>query len=132
MPTWSSITACPFASCRFASCPLASCPLASCPLAHVPLARVALRPLASCPLPRMHGPGCALAHRPRGPCLPLSWRSRALDAALDHELAQLGDGAGGIEPLGACLSAIEDRVAAVKPERVLEVVQALAGCFIAD
>src|SRR3989304_5773369 len=52
------------------------------------------------------------------------------DAPLDHELLELRDGFGRAQPLRAGFDAIEDRMAAVEPERVLEIVEALAGRLV--
>src|SRR5262245_45966904 len=54
-----------------------------------------------------------------------------LHLPLDHRLLDLGDRLGGVEVLGARLGAVEDRVTAVETERVLEVVEALAGRLVA-
>src|SRR5262249_41982318 len=53
----------------------------------------------------------------------LSCRS---NRALDHHLLDLGDGLRRVQALRAGLGAIHDGVAAVEPERVLELVEALA------
>src|ERR1700704_4873586 len=50
---------------------------------------------------------------------------------LDHHLLDLGDGLGRVEALGAGLGAIHDGVAAVEPERVLELVEPLALGLVA-
>src|SRR3954452_5513685 len=50
---------------------------------------------------------------------------------LDEQLLGLGDRLGGVEALGADVGAVHDRVAAVEAERVLELVEALAGIFVA-
>src|SRR4029453_17447953 len=62
--------------------------------------------------------------------LPSVWAG-ASDAALDHQLLDLGDGLGGIEALRASLGAVQDGVAAIQAERVFQVVQALAGRLVA-
>src|SRR5580700_8294853 len=49
----------------------------------------------------------------------------------DHQLLDLGDGLGRVEALGTGLGAIHDGVAAIEPERVLEIVKALAGRLVA-
>src|SRR5258705_13539288 len=69
------------------------------------------RPL---PPPPQAGEGEASLHLPR-----------------DHHLLDLGDRLGGIEALRAGLGAVHDGVAAVEPERILEVVEALAGRLVA-
>src|SRR3954469_15300148 len=56
---------------------------------------------------------------------------RALHLPLDHHALDLGDGLGGVETLGAGLGAIHDGMAAVEPERVLEIVEAMPGRLIA-
>src|SRR5262245_14170040 len=53
------------------------------------------------------------------------------DAALDHQLLEFGDGLGRIEALGTRLRTIEDGVAAVEAERVLEIVETLARRLVA-
>src|SRR6516165_2157245 len=50
---------------------------------------------------------------------------------LDHHPLDLGDGLGGVEALRAGLGAVHDGVAAIEPERVLELVEPLAGCLVA-
>jgi len=50
---------------------------------------------------------------------------------LDHQALDVGDGLGRVEMLGAGLGAVHDGVAAVEPERVLEVVEPLAGRLVA-
>ena len=50
---------------------------------------------------------------------------------LDHHALDLGDGLGGVEALRAGLGAVHDGVAAVEPERVLEIVEPLAGRLVA-
>src|ERR1700681_2006293 len=54
-----------------------------------------------------------------------------LHLPLDHHQLEFGDGLGGIEALRAGLGAVQDGVAAIKPERILEIVEPLAGGFIA-
>src|ERR1700745_2010322 len=49
----------------------------------------------------------------------------------DQLQLELGDRLGGIETLRTGLGAIHDGVAAVEPERVLEIVEALAGGLVA-
>src|SRR5690348_13534916 len=57
------------------------------------------------------------------------------EAALGHpvrdELLRLGDRLRGIETLRANVGAVHDRVTAVEPVRVLELVEAFAGRFVA-
>src|SRR5215212_227796 len=48
-----------------------------------------------------------------------------------HGLLDLGDGLRGVKVLGAGLGAVEDGVAAVEPERIFEVVEPVAGRFVA-
>src|SRR5712672_3175090 len=49
----------------------------------------------------------------------------------DHHLLDLGDGLRRIEALGAGLGAIHDGVAAIEPERILELVEPLARGLVA-
>src|SRR6476646_632519 len=56
---------------------------------------------------------------------------RALHLPLDHHALDLGDGLGGVEALGAGLGAIHDGMAAVEPERILEIIEAVTGRLIA-
>src|ERR1700722_1733561 len=51
-------------------------------------------------------------------------------AAMSHQLLDFGDGLGGIEILGARFRAVHDGMAAVQTERILEVIEALAGRLI--
>src|ERR1700694_5455991 len=55
----------------------------------------------------------------------------ASDLALDHLQLEFGDGLGRIEALRAGLGAVQDGVATIEPERILEIVEPLAGGFIA-
>lgn len=55
----------------------------------------------------------------------------ALVFALDHFEFQVGDGFGGGEAFGAGLGAIHNRVATIKTERVFQIIEALAGGFVA-
>src|SRR5271165_2782006 len=48
-----------------------------------------------------------------------------------HHAFDLGNGLGRIEMLRTCLRAIHDGVTAVETEGVFEIIEALAGCFIA-
>src|SRR5262245_15658269 len=50
---------------------------------------------------------------------------------LDHHALDLGDGLGRVEALRAGLGAVHDGVAAVEAERILELVEALAGGLVA-
>src|SRR5579872_2967739 len=59
------------------------------------------------------------------------FRSAVLDLPFDQLQLELGDRLGGIQPLGAGLGAIHDRVAAIEPERVLEIVEPFAGGLVA-
>src|SRR5690606_2468542 len=52
-------------------------------------------------------------------------------AALEDQRLDLGDGLGGVEALRAGPRAVHDRMAAVEPERILELVQAGAGVLVA-
>lgn len=47
-----------------------------------------------------------------------------LDPSLDHQLLELSDRFGRIQPLWTCLGAIQDRMAAIKPEGIFEIVEA--------
>ena len=76
-----------------------------------------------------------LCMRPQGSPKAADRRPRNLDKEcaarshlpLDEHHLDLGDGLGGVEALRAGLGAIHDGVAAVEPERVLEIVEPLAG-----
>src|SRR5262249_60692535 len=65
----------------------------------------------------------AKARSPRAP--------RASLLPLHHRLRDLGDGLGGVEVLRAGLRAVQDGVAAVEAERILEVVEPLASGLVA-
>src|SRR3569833_1439336 len=54
-----------------------------------------------------------------------------LDLALDHLELELGDGFRRVEALRAGLGAVHDGVAAVEAERILEIVEPLAGRLVA-
>src|SRR5665811_638619 len=54
-----------------------------------------------------------------------------LHLPLDHHPLDLHDGLGGVEALRAGLGAVHDGVAAIEPERVLELVEPLAGRLVA-
>src|SRR5215471_17268245 len=58
-------------------------------------------------------------------------QAHASHLPLDQLELEFGDRLGGIETLRTGLGAVHDRVAAVEPERVLEIVEPLAGGFIA-
>ena len=51
--------------------------------------------------------------------------------AFHHHLLDLGNRLGRVQALGASLGAIHDRVAAVKPERIFQIIQAVTRCLIA-
>src|ERR1700731_4598554 len=53
-----------------------------------------------------------------------------LDLPLDQLQLEFGDGLGGVEALRAGLGAVHDGVAAVKAERILEIVEALSGRLV--
>src|SRR5262245_4289312 len=72
--------------------------------------------------------GNALAGRAR---IREGGRAAGLNLPLDHHLLDLGDRLGRIEVLRAGVRAVHDGVAAVEPERILEVVEALAGRLVA-
>jgi hypothetical protein len=54
-----------------------------------------------------------------------------LELPLDHHLFDLCDRFGRVQALGTSLRAIQDGVAAIEPERILEIVEPFAGCLIA-
>src|SRR6266404_4970114 len=56
---------------------------------------------------------------------------RTSDLPLDHHQLEFGNRLGRIEALGAGLGAVQDGVATIEPERVLEIVEPLAGGFVA-
>src|SRR3954447_16566805 len=56
--------------------------------------------------------------------------SAASDLALDHLALDVGNRLGRVEALRAGLGAVHDGVAAVEPERILEIVQPLAGRLV--
>src|SRR6185312_10328899 len=57
--------------------------------------------------------------------------ARAASAPLDHLLLDVADRLGGVQPLGAGIGAVHDGVAAIELERVFELVEPLAGLFVA-
>ena len=54
-----------------------------------------------------------------------------VNRAGNHHLLDLGDGLGRVEALRAGVGAVHDRVAAIEPERIVQVVEALAGGLVA-
>src|SRR5262245_7780833 len=52
-------------------------------------------------------------------------------APLDHQLLDLGDRLGRVQALRTGLGAVHDGVAAIEPERILELVETLAGRLVA-
>src|SRR5689334_14531902 len=52
------------------------------------------------------------------------------DLPVDHRLFQLGDFFRRVETLRAGFGAIQDRVTAIKPERILKTVEARPGAFV--
>src|SRR6201991_2687363 len=66
-----------------------------------------------------------LRMRAEGECL------RGLHLPVDHLALDAGDRLRGVESLRAGLRAVHDGVAAVEPERILEIVEALALVFVA-
>src|SRR5213595_257108 len=60
-----------------------------------------------------------------------SCRRGRSNRALDHHLLDLGDGLRRIETLGAGLGAVHDGVAAIQPERILELVEPFALGLVA-
>src|SRR5262249_31883444 len=59
------------------------------------------------------------------------WLILWLSAALRHHSFGVGDGAGRVQALRAGVSAVHDRVAAIKSEWVVESVESLTGALIA-
>src|SRR3974390_2338677 len=59
------------------------------------------------------------------------FESQASHLPLDQLELEFGDRLGGVETLWTGLGAVHDRVAAIKPERVFEIVEPLAGGLIA-
>ena len=57
--------------------------------------------------------------------------SRGLALALDHHMFDIGNGLGRVQPLRANLRAVHNGVAAVKLERVFQVIEAFARAFVA-
>ena len=55
----------------------------------------------------------------------------ATELALDHHLLDLGDRLRRVQILRAGLGAVHDGVAAIEPERIFELVEPLAGGFVA-
>src|ERR1700712_3767717 len=53
------------------------------------------------------------------------------DRAGDHHLLDFRDGLGRIQPLRAGVRAVHNRVAAIEPERIMQVVEPLARGFVA-
>ena len=53
------------------------------------------------------------------------------DLPLDHQVLDLGDRLRRIETLGAGLGAIHDRMAAIKPERIFDMIEPVAFRFVA-
>ena len=73
-------------------------------------------------------------HRRQLPTHGGRWVNRAratLVSSLREHLLGLGDCARRVELFRASLRAVHDRMAAIQPERVLQLVQSLAGGFIA-
>src|SRR3984885_9029567 len=59
-------------------------------------------------------------------------RSRGrLNLPLDHLQLEFGDCLGGVQSLRAGLGAVHDGVAAIEPERILEIVEPFTGGFVA-
>src|SRR5690606_37748060 len=78
--------------------------------------------------PRSYGPGFRL--RSDWGFSIASGEASASNAALDHQLLQLGYCLGRIKSFRACLSAIQDGVAAVEAEGILQVIQSVAGRLV--
>src|SRR3546814_17505238 len=82
---------------------------------------------------------CALVTGVQTCALPISWRPVAFEpwaarsgrATLHHQLLDLRDRLGRVQALRASARAIHDGVAAVQLERLFQIVQALAGSFVA-
>src|SRR5258708_34681581 len=72
-----------------------------------------------------------MRRRQRQRSLPSSWRLAAINGAMSHHLLDFADGLGRIEVFRACLGAIHDGMAPVQPERILEIIEALAGRLVA-
>ncbi len=66
-----------------------------------------------------------------GPPLSRERRPESLNLSLDHHLLDVGDFLRRIEALRAGLRAIQDGVAAIEPERILQEIEPLAGSFVA-
>src|SRR3546814_2758110 len=60
-----------------------------------------------------------------------SWRQPTSNLPLGLELLDLGDRARRAQPLGAGVGAVHDRVAAIEAERVFQLIEPLAGIFVA-
>ena len=54
----------------------------------------------------------------------------ALHLPVHHQLLNLSDGFGRVQPFRAGLGAVHDGVAAVELERVLDIIEPVAGCFV--
>ena len=85
--------------------------------------------------PQLNQPGWSgSACAPRGTPTSEPGRSAALyrsSGPLRDQLLGLGDRLGRVEALGADVGAVHDRVAAIEPERVLKLVEPLAGRLVA-
>ena len=66
-----------------------------------------------------------------GPKANLPHQNARSDDAIDHHMFDRGNGLGGVQPLGTGIGAVHDRVAAIKLERILKLVQPLARGLIA-
>src|SRR6185437_5826002 len=53
------------------------------------------------------------------------------DRAIDQQLLDLADGLGRIEPFRASVGAVHDGVAAIQLERIIQIIEAFAGRFVA-
>ena len=58
-------------------------------------------------------------------------RDRSLNPSLHHHLLNLRNRLRRVQPLRARIGAVHDGVAAIEAERVFEIIQTLAGGFIA-
>src|SRR3546814_682864 len=99
------------------------------------IASAAKQPRARAPKLGAFAPGLLRRSAPRndGEGASMSYCSRDLvsDAPRHHQLLDLADRLGRIETLRARLGAVHDRVAAVEPEGVLEIIEAFAGHLVA-
>src|SRR5437016_82203 len=86
---------------------------------------------ATTPLPSDKRPGSGARSSEIMARDPAGYEPFRLDLPLDQLEFELGDRLGRIEALRAGLGAVHDGVAAIEPERILEIVEPFAGRFIA-